>query len=625
MKRILSVLLVLTVLLPIASVSSQPLSTQGVAILCYHDVGPYSEEGRKANVFTVTPQVLRSHFDYLKNNGYTVISLDDYIQFANGLKQLPAKSVLITFDDAYLSFYEQVFPLLKEYNYPAVLAMVGVWQDGHAPDAYRLINWDQAREMSKSGLVEIASHSYSLHYQLTLNDFADVHHAAVTRRYANGTYEPEEVYKRRVQADLRQSQELFQKELGKKARAMVWPYGAYNEITIDIALAEGFEVTFGLEGGFNYAGESSRRAGKRGIIWGNPPVGDFAKFIAAAGFEERKLRVLQIDLDALYDPDKIQFEANITMLIDRIRKTNANAVFLQAVADDKGDGNVRQVYFYNTQVPIKADIFSHVVKRLANANVRVFAWMPTLAVQTLAEKYPQDTVQAYDPKGKGWYTRATPFSPRVRANLNQLFAELAMYSPISGILFQDDLYMTDYEDFSPPAAAVFRERFGVPLTVEAIKDPSIAPQWTKLKSDTMNDLTVELMATVRKYRSNCPSARNIYAEAVINPKSFEWFAQDYQSFLKTYDYTVIMAYPYMEKQGERAVAWLQELANAALREKSSAAKVVFKLQNYDWTKQAWVPRAEISAQVRALKSLGVLHVGYYPENVFSERHDYSPF
>ncbi len=42
---------------------------------------------------------------------------------------LPPKAVLLTFDDGYLSFYTRVYPLLRAFNYPAVLGVVGAWID----------------------------------------------------------------------------------------------------------------------------------------------------------------------------------------------------------------------------------------------------------------------------------------------------------------------------------------------------------------------------------------------------------------------------------------------------------------------------------------------------------------
>ena len=621
MKKWTLVFVLVVLLVFPTSVFAQP----GVVILCYHHVGPYAEEGKTANSFTVSPEVLRAHFEYLKQNGYKVLSMDEYIRYNRGAGTVPEKSVLITFDDAYVSFYEKVFPLLKEYNYPAVLAMVGIWQQVPPNDPDRILNWEQARELKKSGLVEIASHSYNLHYQIAANAYGDVGHATTTLEYSNNRFEDLDTYKRRLQADLRRSQDLFEKELGEKARVLVWPYGEYNELGIEAALAAGYEATFGLEGGLNPQGEPSLRAAKRGIIWGNPNTGIFAKFLADAGDEEKKVRVIQVDLDAIYDKDKRQMEANINAAIERILKTNANTVYLQAFADDKGDGNIQQVYFTNSVAPVKADVFAHVVQRFRNSNIRVYAWLPSLTGQWLVKDHPEDLVKAHHEKGKGWYKRATPFSPRVREELKTLSRELAMYAPINGVMFQDDLYLNDYEDFSPAAKQAFVARFGKALTPEALEDSATRGAWTKMKTDALTDLTNEMISSIRQFRPASRSARNIYAEAVINPKAIEWYAQDFQQYLNTYDYTVVMAYPYMEKKGDRAVTWLQELADVALKDKNNAQKVVFKLQNYDWAKNSWVPRSKLSLQVRALRAKGAIHLGYYPDNLFGDRRDSSPF
>lgn len=597
----------------------------GVVILNYHHVGAYHEDGKLANPYTVTPQVLRMHFEYLKQNGYRTISVDEYIRYNRGEVSLPEKSVLITFDDAYVSFYDQALPLLKEYNYPAVLAMVGIWQKVPPGNPDGILNWDQAREIMKTGLVEIASHSYNLHYPIAANPFGDKGYAMTTLEYSNGRYEELSAYKIRVQEDMVKNQELFEKELGRKARIMVWPYGEYNAITVEAALAAGFEVTFGLEGGINPQGRKSLYEGKRGIITDNPGTDVFSKFLADAGDTEKKISVVQLDLDSIYDPDKRQLEANISAAVDRISSTGVNTVYLQAFVDDKGDGKIQQVYFMNSVAPVKADVFSHVVQRLRNARVRVYAWIPSLTGQWLLRDHPEDIVIAYNEKGKGWYDRATPFSPRVREELKVMARELAMYAPVNGVMFQDDLYLNDYEDFSPVAKQAFRKRFGKELTPEALGDPAIKATWTKMKTEALTEISQGMMDAMRSFQPNFRSARNIYAEAVINPKAVDWFAQDFQEYLKTYDYTVIMAYPYMEKQSNRTVVWLQELADAALKDKANAEKIVFKLQNYDWQANRWVPRDELSREVRALRGRGAIHLGYYPENLFSDYRNKSPF
>ena len=621
MKKKLALCLMLLVWLCSATALARP----GVTVLCYHHVGPYHEIGPLANKYTVTPGTLRAHFDYLKENGYRTVSVEEYIRYNRGEISLPDRSVLLTFDDAYASFYEQVYPLLREYRYPALLAMVGIWQEAPPNEPDRILTWQQAREMEKSGLVEIASHSYNLHYMTPANRFGDSSHAATTLEYANGRFEDPVVYERRVRADLQRSQQLFAEQLGHPVRVMVWPYGEYNEILLATAKETGHAVTFGLTGGFNPPGPTSLAAGKRGIIYDNPDVSRFAKFLAAGGVSEQKKRIVQLDMDSLYDRNPRQFEANINQALDRIFRGNANTVYLQAFDDSDGDGDIRSVYFQNSVAPVKADVFDHVTRRLQGRGFQVFAWLPTLSGQWLTREHPADVVTAYDVKGKGWYRRATPFSPRVREQLRTMVRELALRTPIDGILFQDDLYLNDYEDVSPAARYAFADRFGRELTPDTLRDPEIRRQWTKMKAQALTDLAHDLIGSIRKFRPQALTARNIYAEAVLNPQAVEWFAQDYQDYLTTYDYTVIMAYPYMENQGGRAAEWLGELASAALKDKTNASKVVFKLQNYDWKGNRWVPRTELSRQIRALQAGGAMHIGFYPENLFSDRHDDSPF
>jgi biofilm PGA synthesis lipoprotein PgaB len=614
MKFLLPLLILLGLTLPMAAQASLP---PGVTILCYHHVGPLTVGGDPVNVYTVTPDLLRSHFEWLRDTGCRVITLDEYLRYAKGQQALPPRSVLLTFDDGYQSFETFVFPLLKEFGYTAVLGIVGSWQTKPPAVPDRVLNWDQVRRLESSGLVEIASHSFDLHSYVPITAFGDPGPAATNLEYIGGVRETPEAHRAKVRLDLHRSQEDMVQQLGHRVRALVWPYGEYNEETIAAAQAEGFEVLFGLEGGFNVPGADSLRAAKRGIVWGAPKVDELARFVGLGGRSDRALRVVQIDLDALYDANRAQFEKNINLAIVRLKKTHANTVFLQAFADENGDGNIEQVYFATSAAPVKADVFAHVTQRLDDAGYRVFAWVPTLAGQWLTEGHPDDRIAASDPKGQGWYRRATPFSPRVRESLKKLFTDLASQAPIQGVLFQDDLYMTDYEDDSPAGRAAFQARFQQPWSPAVLSEPSIRREWTKLKSAAINSLTTELMAVVRRYRPDSPSARNIYAEAVTDRRAIDWYSQDFQAYLTLYDYTVIMAYPYMEKKGDQALRWLESVADAALADRSAAGKVMIKLQNFDWNTRRWLPPGELVRQVRTVLARGILHVGYYPEDLYS--------
>ena len=73
--------------------------------------------------------MLIKHFNWLKENGYNVISWQQVIDAENGKGTLPDNAVLLSFDDGYETMYNVVFPLLKAYNYPAVFAPVTGWLD----------------------------------------------------------------------------------------------------------------------------------------------------------------------------------------------------------------------------------------------------------------------------------------------------------------------------------------------------------------------------------------------------------------------------------------------------------------------------------------------------------------
>ena len=88
--------------------------------VCYHDV---VEQGELKEGDTISLAELTKHFQWLKENGYHPISIDDLIKAKNGKKKLPSRAILLTFDDGYASFYHLVFPLLKSFNFPAVLSV----------------------------------------------------------------------------------------------------------------------------------------------------------------------------------------------------------------------------------------------------------------------------------------------------------------------------------------------------------------------------------------------------------------------------------------------------------------------------------------------------------------------
>jgi biofilm PGA synthesis lipoprotein PgaB len=603
-----SILLLIIVQLVFSSLVSA--SDTGVPIICYHDVG-----GTVNNEYSVTKETLMNHLSYLKANGYHPISLEQYIAFTKEGAPLPEKPVMLTFDDGYISFYNEVFPLLKQYNYPAVFAIVGSWLEYAPPDLGKLVSWQQLRELDASGLVTIASHSFRSHHFTVINPQGDRGEFLSALTYDNGRYETTDEFHKRVYDDLEQSQQQFQKELGHKVQGLVWPYGEYNLPAIEIAKQNGFESMLGLGGGMNVVGQKGLVEARRGIIMNNPNTSLFASFIKSGGLDNNPMKAAYLDISAVYEPNNVRgTDNNLNLAIARFNRTGINTVFLQVLSDEKS-GSLENAYFYTTVIPVKADIFSHIASRLRNEGFLVYATMPTLSSQWLIKDHPEDQMNSI--QNSNQYNKATPFSPNVQKRLVDLYKDLGAYTYVDGILFQDDLYLDD-EDFSLAAKAAFQNQFGKELTAEVLKDESIRNQWSKMKMETVQNLRIQLMKAVQTYRPYALFARSIAAESLLDQNG-KAYAENYGQYLNSYDYTVIKANPFSNKQKENDVQWLGKLAEIALTESGAATKVTFQLQTFDDNKNAWIKDKDLKAEIDMLRSKGVNNFIYNPDIVFEDK------
>lgn len=168
-----------------------------IPIIMYHDI-----TATKDVSWDVTPDELERHFQALQEGGYTPISMDQMVNHLRTGSQLPEKPVLLTFDDNYIGQYQYAFPLLKKYNYPAVWSVHTrfVGTGGKKPKA----TWDQLREMSKSGLITVASHTVN---HLNLKDLSD----------------------REIEKEVTESKKVLEKELGIAIDYFTYPEGDFTE------------------------------------------------------------------------------------------------------------------------------------------------------------------------------------------------------------------------------------------------------------------------------------------------------------------------------------------------------------------------------------------------------------
>ncbi|HYB44823.1 MAG TPA: polysaccharide deacetylase family protein [Candidatus Methylomirabilis sp.] len=221
---------------------------QIVPILCYHNLGVESK-GRLLLAVSKFEEQMR----YLKANGYRVISLADFVEFSHLNRQLPQKSVVLTFDDGYKSFKTYAYPILKELGFTATLF---VYTDyvGAGRNAF---TWPELRDLAAEGF-DIEAHSKS-HGDL--------------RRAAG---EPDAQYARRMQAELGVPQELFKKNLGQARPIIAFPYGSWDESLLSKLPEYGYIAAFSVRRQGN--GSFVRLlAGNRSQIYSEMTLDDFVK------------------------------------------------------------------------------------------------------------------------------------------------------------------------------------------------------------------------------------------------------------------------------------------------------------------------------------------------------------
>ena len=602
-------------------------------ILSYHEVAESTET--LDSTYTVSPANFSEQMQWLNEHGYHFISVNDILAHRLKHQPLPDKAVLVTFDDGYRSTYDNAFPILKKYHIPFVVAMVGSWLKptsgnimyGNQPvDRKNFLTQAQIKEMLQTGLMEVGSHSYDLHHGVVGNPQGNTQPAATTRIWSNNHYENERNYAQRIYQDLKQNNDFLEKYTGQRPRVMVWPYGRYNIETRQIAEKLGMPVALTLDDGSNT---------EHTPLWGLRRVLVEKDFSTAALENEMQLRnanytdqdrttkAAHVDLDYIYDPDPEQENANVGALLDRLQKLGVNTVYLQAFSDPDADGAADAVYFPNPYLPVRHDLFNRVAWQIVTRTpvTRVYAWMPMLAWE-LPKNNPvsKQTVVALGKDGSHLnmgYPRLSPFSPQVRKMVEGMYQSLARYSTIDGILFHDDVTLSDYEDDSQWGRAQ-NKRWGLPDTVAKIRaNPTAFKQWTALKTKYLDDFAMHLSDMVNAEQPGLKTARNLYAQVVLNPNAQEWYAQSLPESLKRYDYTAIMAMPYME-QADNPQQFYQDLVSKVKAQPCGLDKSVIELQTVNWRKNDQpISTDEFDKTIHDLYGMGVQHVAYYPDDLYN--------
>lgn len=210
MGKIIKIWICIQIILNCTScLSSAEELSASTTILLYHEIT--NESANDFNNFSVTVDSFVKQMQYISEN-CNVISLEEYVKCLKTNKKKNGKSVVVTFDDGYLSNYLYAFPSLKAFGIPATIFIT----TGNI-DTKNHLSWEQVNEMVESGSVDFGSHCKT-HGRLT--DFTH-----------------EEQYN-----ELKQSKEIIEHYTNKMCKYIAYPYGSANNEVIEIAKSVGYEA-----------------------------------------------------------------------------------------------------------------------------------------------------------------------------------------------------------------------------------------------------------------------------------------------------------------------------------------------------------------------------------------------
>jgi len=227
-----------------------PWGYQLVPVLVYHNISA-AEKGR----LSIAVRNFEAQMRQLHDEGFQTVGLADFLAFTAGRRQLPRKSVLLTFDDGYKSFVQYAHPTLKGYGFGATLFVYSDFVGAGSG-----LSWQDLRALSEQGY-DVQAHSKS--------------HANLRRKEG----ESEAAYAKRIEAELGYPLTLFKKYLGRSSESLAYPYGEVDDELLRHIAKYGYTAAFTVRRQSNPAFVSPLKI-SRSQIYAEMTAQDFAKNLA---------------------------------------------------------------------------------------------------------------------------------------------------------------------------------------------------------------------------------------------------------------------------------------------------------------------------------------------------------
>ncbi len=211
----------------------------GIPVLCYHSANGENPGSVKKNFFY-------KQMNYLHEKGITTISLTELVDYVDNKKEIPERSIVLTFDDGYKSNYEIAFPVLKKFNFKATIFLttgrIGKTVDWEGKGIFGLplMNWAEIRVMTKYG-IDFGAHTET--------------HPHLTKISTDN-----------VKNEIRTSKIKVEDETGKPVHFFAYPYGDYNYDVMEIIREINFMGACTTDPGLNAPGQNLFALKRSGVF-----------------------------------------------------------------------------------------------------------------------------------------------------------------------------------------------------------------------------------------------------------------------------------------------------------------------------------------------------------------------
>jgi len=194
-----------------------------IPVIYYHRVVESLDEAGKHGIY-VTAEQFDKHLNYLKKSGYKTITFEEALEIKRSC--IEGKYVIITFDDGYEDNYRLAFPILKKYDFKAIIFLVtgleyNSWDLQSNEPKLRMMNKQQILEMQDYG-IEFGSHTLS-HTDLTKKSYEE------------------------AKKELAESKKTLEEKLGREIKLFAYPYGNSNEEVKKIASLTGYKLAYATD------------------------------------------------------------------------------------------------------------------------------------------------------------------------------------------------------------------------------------------------------------------------------------------------------------------------------------------------------------------------------------------